>query len=144
MALAAVLVPAYRVLRSWLDQRMFAERHERVERFEQLRAELAACRGAEERVTRAGVRGRAEVIARIDAETLVREAQAMQSALRRYVPGAVAERLLAGDALESAEREVSVLFVDIRDYTRLTAPVADASSAPRSRSTRPCASAPAY
>jgi class 3 adenylate cyclase len=59
----------------------------------------------------------AEVIALIDAETLAREAEAMQSALRRYVPGAVAERVLAGDALEPAEREVSVLFVDIRGYT---------------------------
>jgi class 3 adenylate cyclase len=59
----------------------------------------------------------AEVIARIDVETLAREAQAMQSALRRYVPGAVAERVLAGDALEPAEREVTVLFVDIRGYT---------------------------
>jgi adenylate cyclase len=58
-----------------------------------------------------------EVIACIDAETLAREAQAMQSALRRYVPGAVADRVLAGDALEPAEREVTVLFVDIRGYT---------------------------
>jgi adenylate cyclase len=43
----------------------------------------------------------------------------MQSALRRYVPGAVAERVLAGDALEPAEREVTVLFVDLRGYTGL-------------------------
>ncbi len=232
MALAAVLVPAYRALRPWLDQRMFAERHELAQRFERLRSELGACRGVEEMATRAGegfdallrpesiaiygrageaftplfVRGSAlppafevsstlvqvleakgaplfarakeigpferaaletlgaevvvpqlreqqlvaftclaskrsgdiytasdlallgavaercgEVIARIDAETLAREAQAMQSALRRYVPGAVADRVLAGDALEPAEREVSVLFVDIRDYTRVTA-----------------------
>jgi adenylate cyclase len=59
----------------------------------------------------------AEVIARIDAETLAREAQAMQSALRRYVPGAVADRVLAGDVLAPVEREVTVLFVDIRGYT---------------------------
>jgi class 3 adenylate cyclase len=59
----------------------------------------------------------AEVIARIDAETLAREAQAMQSALRRYVPGAVADRVLAGDSMKPAEREVTVLFVDIRGYT---------------------------
>jgi class 3 adenylate cyclase len=59
----------------------------------------------------------AEVIARIDAETLAREVQAVQAALRRYVPGAVAERVLAGDALAPSEREVSVLFVDIRGYT---------------------------
>jgi class 3 adenylate cyclase len=230
MALASVLVPAYRTLRPWLDQRMFAERHELTLRFERLRSELAACRGVEDLATRAGqgidsllrpdsiatygrageaftplfVRGRAappafearsalvhvleakgaplfarakalgpferaaletlgaevvvpvrrdgqllaftclatkrsgdiytptdlallealaercsEVIARLDADAVTREAQAMQSALRRYVPGAVAERVLAGDALEPAEREVSVLFVDIRDYTRV-------------------------
>jgi class 3 adenylate cyclase len=62
-----------------------------------------------------------DVLARLDADDVAREAQAMQSALRRYVPGAVAERVLRGDALEPAEREVSVLFVDIRDYTRVTA-----------------------
>jgi class 3 adenylate cyclase len=60
-----------------------------------------------------------EVIERIDLETLAKESQAMQSALRRYVPGAVAERVLAGDALAPAEREVTVLFVDIRGYTGL-------------------------
>ncbi|MGH7289235.1 MAG: adenylate/guanylate cyclase domain-containing protein [Myxococcota bacterium] len=232
MALAAVLVPAYRALRPWLDQRMFAERHALAQRFERLRSELANCRGVEELATRAGegidamlcpdaiatyalsgdaftplfVRGRAappafevkntlvqvleaggaplfarakelgpferaaletlgaevvvpvlrekqllaftclagkrsgdiytasdlallatlaercsEVIARLDADEVARQAQAMQSALRRYVPGAVAERVLAGDALEPAEREVSVLFVDIREYTQLAA-----------------------
>jgi len=228
MAFAAVLVPAYRALRPWLDQRMFAERHELTQRFERLRTELGACRSAPELATRAGegiaallhpesvaiygrageaftpifLRGQAlppafeagsmlvqvleargaplfarakelgpferaaletlgaevvvpllrerqvvaftclggkrsgdiytasdlallaavaercaEVIARIDLETLARESQAMQSALRRYVPGAVADRVLAGDALEPAEREVTVLFVDIRGYT---------------------------
>ncbi len=61
-----------------------------------------------------------EVIARLDADEVTRQAQAMQSALRRYVPGAVAERVLRGDALEPGKREVSVLFVDIRDYTRVT------------------------
>jgi len=60
-----------------------------------------------------------EVIERIDLETLAKESQAMQSALRRYVPGAVADRVLAGDVLEPTEREVTVLFVDIRGYTGL-------------------------
>jgi adenylate cyclase len=41
----------------------------------------------------------------------------MQESLRRYVPGAVAEQLSAGGDLRSGEREVSVLFVDIRGYT---------------------------
>ena len=41
----------------------------------------------------------------------------MQEALRRYVPGAVADQLARGERLEAGEREVSVLFVDIRGYT---------------------------
>ena len=46
-----------------------------------------------------------------------RGARAMQEALRRYVPGAVAEQLASGDEPAAGEREVSVLFVDIRGYT---------------------------
>jgi len=237
MALASVLVPAYRRLRPWLDRRMFAEQHALAERFERLRAELGAARGVEEMATRAGegfdallhpesvaiygrageaftplfLRGRAfppafeassmlvqvlegrgaplfagakeidpferaaletlgaevvvpqlresrlvaftclgakrsgdiytatdlallasvsarcgEVIERIDLETLARESQAMQSALQRYVPAVVAERVLAGETLEPTEHDVTVLFVDIRGYTgmaeRLAAP----------------------
>jgi adenylate cyclase len=41
----------------------------------------------------------------------------MQESLRRYVPGAIAEQLSSGGDLSSGEREVSVLFVDIRGYT---------------------------
>ncbi len=41
----------------------------------------------------------------------------MQEQLRRYVPGAVAEQLASGAELTTGEREVSVLFVDIRGYT---------------------------
>jgi adenylate cyclase len=51
-----------------------------------------------------------------DAEVL-RQAQEMQAALRRYVPGAVAAQLESGRGLVSGECEVSVLFVDIRGYT---------------------------
>jgi len=51
-----------------------------------------------------------------DAE-LLRQARAMQNALRRYVPGAVAAQLENGCDLEPRECEVSVLFVDIRGYT---------------------------
>lgn len=46
-----------------------------------------------------------------------RQAQAMQEALRRYVPGSVAAQVVSGQELEAGEREVSVLFVDIRGYT---------------------------
>jgi class 3 adenylate cyclase len=48
------------------------------------------------------------------------ESRIMQEALRRYVPGAVAERIEQGDALEAGEREVTVLFVDVRGYTALS------------------------
>ncbi len=56
-------------------------------------------------------------LASFAAADIQRDQEAMRRALRRYVPGAVAERLGAGDVLEPAEREVSVLFVDIRGYT---------------------------
>jgi adenylate cyclase len=54
---------------------------------------------------------------RFDQDETVREAREMQESLRRYVPGAIAEKLSAGAELASGEREVSVLFVDIRGYT---------------------------
>jgi class 3 adenylate cyclase len=59
---------------------------------------------------------------RLDQEQVIREAQAMQESLRRYVPGAVAEELASGAELEPEEREVSVLFVDIRGYTAFSEP----------------------
>jgi class 3 adenylate cyclase len=55
-----------------------------------------------------------------DEDAAIAEARAMQNTLRRYVPDAVANRLLAGEELESGEREVSVMFVDIRGYTQLS------------------------
>ncbi len=48
------------------------------------------------------------------------EAREMQDALRRYVPGAVAEGIERGIDLEPKEAEVTVLFVDIRGYTTLS------------------------
>jgi len=54
---------------------------------------------------------------RFDQEQLIRDGQAMQESLRRYVPGAVADELASGTELASHERPVSVLFVDIRGYT---------------------------
>jgi class 3 adenylate cyclase len=62
----------------------------------------------------------ADVLARLDADAVAREARELQSALRRYVPGAVAEKVVRGEALAPGEREVTVLFVDIRGYTGLT------------------------
>ena len=52
-----------------------------------------------------------------DQDELLREAREMQESLRRYVPGAIAEQLASGSELVSGEREVSVLFVDLRGYT---------------------------
>ena len=57
-----------------------------------------------------------------DATAVTEQARAMQEALRRYVPGAVAERLASGKDVEAGEREVTVLFVDIRGYTGFSEP----------------------
>jgi class 3 adenylate cyclase len=54
---------------------------------------------------------------RFDEVEIRRQAQAMQAALRRYVPEPVAARVVSGQELEAGEREISVLFVDIRGYT---------------------------
>ena len=51
-----------------------------------------------------------------DAESRRQEREMMEK-LRRYVPGAIAEELASGGSLEEGEREVSVLFVDVRGYT---------------------------
>jgi class 3 adenylate cyclase len=57
---------------------------------------------------------------RFDEAALLREARAAQERLREYVPEAVASQLAAGREPEMGEREVSVLFVDIRGYATLT------------------------
>jgi class 3 adenylate cyclase len=61
----------------------------------------------------------ASELLRFDQEDVIRRGRAMQDSLRRYVPGAVADTLASGEdlELEAAERDVSVLFVDIRGYT---------------------------
>jgi class 3 adenylate cyclase len=46
-----------------------------------------------------------------------RQEREMMEKLRRFVPGAIAEELASGGSLEEGEREVSVLFVDLRGYT---------------------------
>jgi class 3 adenylate cyclase len=56
---------------------------------------------------------------RFDLEEVIASGRAMQDALRRYVPGAVAEQLAGGAEPVEGEREVAVLFVDIRGYTSL-------------------------
>jgi class 3 adenylate cyclase len=54
---------------------------------------------------------------RFDEAELLERAKDMQARMRRYVPGAVAEAIALGADLETGEREVSVLFVDMRGYT---------------------------
>jgi class 3 adenylate cyclase len=56
-------------------------------------------------------------LARLDDGTVLRESQALQQALRGYVPEAVARELAQGRELTPSEREVSVLFADLRGYT---------------------------
>jgi class 3 adenylate cyclase len=51
-----------------------------------------------------------------DAE-LLEQTREIQEKMRRYVPGALAEEIELGRDLETGEREVSVLFVDIRGFT---------------------------
>ena len=58
-----------------------------------------------------------ERLARIDQAELLGEAHALQASLRRYVPEAVAARVERGEEAQVGEREVTVLFVDIRGYT---------------------------
>lgn len=48
---------------------------------------------------------------------LLERSREMQEKMRRYVPGALAEEIASGRELETGEREISVLFVDIRGYT---------------------------
>ena len=56
-------------------------------------------------------------------ELELREAErAMNAQLRRYVPGAIAEELERGGALAPGEREVTVLFVDVRGYSSFAEP----------------------
>ena len=54
---------------------------------------------------------------RFDEAELLERARTMQQRMRRYVPGALADAIAEGDEIETGEREVSVLFVDIRGYT---------------------------
>jgi adenylate cyclase len=67
-------------------------------------------------LTAVGAKVSAE-LQRFDEAEIARQARAMQDALRRYVPQQVAAQVISGRDLDPREREVSVLFVDIRGYT---------------------------
>ncbi len=58
--------------------------------------------------------------ARFGPEQLTEEARSMQTALRRYVPGALVDELVHGRELVEGRREVTVSFVDIRGYSRFS------------------------
>jgi class 3 adenylate cyclase len=60
-----------------------------------------------------------------DAELREAERQ-MNARLRRYVPGAIAEEVERGGELDPGEREVTVLFVDVRGYSSFAEPLAPA------------------
>ena len=57
---------------------------------------------------------------RFDQEEVIQQGRVMQESLRRYVPGAVAQQLASGAEPEPGEREVTVLFVDLRGYTHFS------------------------
>jgi len=58
-------------------------------------------------------------LTRFDDAELLAGARHLQEQLRQYVPASIANRLADGRALEAGEREVSVLFADLRGYTSL-------------------------
>jgi class 3 adenylate cyclase len=59
-------------------------------------------------------------VMRFDEKEVLREARAVQERLRRYVPSALASSLARGAGAPSGEREVTVLFADLRSYTALS------------------------
>jgi class 3 adenylate cyclase len=66
----------------------------------------------------AGLVDRASLaLLRFDAGSIERSERELNQALRSYVPAAVADELARGAAPAPGEREVTVLFVDVRGYT---------------------------
>jgi class 3 adenylate cyclase len=60
----------------------------------------------------------------LEQDQALREGTAARERLRRYVPGSLAERLEGGQEVDLGEVEVSVLFVDLRGYSRYAEPLA--------------------
>jgi len=56
---------------------------------------------------------------RLDADALLAEARGLQESLERYVPAPLARNLAEGREIASGQRDVTVLFVDIRGYSGL-------------------------
>jgi class 3 adenylate cyclase len=57
-------------------------------------------------------------LGRFEDARAIAASRALKERLRRYVPDAIAASIEAGRELEAAESDVTVLFVDIRGYTR--------------------------
>ena len=62
----------------------------------------------------------ASELLRFDTAVILQHEREMTEALRTYVPSAIADRLTRGQSIEGGELDVSVLFVDIRGYTRFS------------------------
>lgn len=54
---------------------------------------------------------------------VIAQTRLMRDALRRYVPATVAEAIDHGEDLRPVEREITVMFVDLRGYTALCEPL---------------------
>ena len=59
----------------------------------------------------------ADLLQRFGETERARQEREMNERLRRYVPGTLAEEIASGAEIETGEREVTVLFVDIRGYS---------------------------
>jgi class 3 adenylate cyclase len=58
-----------------------------------------------------------DTLLRFDEAEILQRERAMRDSLQRYVPTSVAERLVSGREVEGGERELAVLFVDVRGYS---------------------------
>lgn len=76
------------------------------------RADLALLDGLAERVS--------VQLLRYDEQRLLEEQRELYEAMAAYAPGSIREEISRHAAIEPGEREVSVLFVDIRGYTALS------------------------
>jgi len=54
---------------------------------------------------------------RFDDAEILRQSRAMQEALRQYVPDPLVDLLASGGEVQGGERDVSILFVDLRSFT---------------------------
>jgi class 3 adenylate cyclase len=58
-----------------------------------------------------------DALLRFDEAEILQRERAMRDSLERYVPTSVADQLAAGRELEGGERDLAVLFVDVRGYS---------------------------